>query len=207
MKKELFELKETTREYMAAAEEFVAARKDFNASLDVTSVEGLANYYEETCTDAYDIARNFFMVNGDVAELATGIKTAHPRYGLPRFKSELVTAVIDARDVTFEEAHEVVNAYLLLEDAGYANVNALEENVTALGLKVNANSDAVVNQGKAAVTKAGKAVVTSVGNFARPYGQVAKGQLESAGVKAKGLVNKGTKQLIKVLGKLEDKTK
>lgn len=206
MKKEFNELKENVKEYSAVVEEFNNARFDFNSNLDVTEVEGLADYYDENCADAYDIAKNFFMINGDVLEAAATIKSEHPRYGLPRFKSTLVTAIIDSRDTTFEEAHEVVNAYLLLDNAGYSNVAELEVKVREVEAKGIANCDAIVTQGTTAVVNAGKKVVTTVGNIARPYGEVAKGQLTEAGVKAKELANNGTKKLIKLLEKVEEKT-
>lgn len=206
MKKEFNELKESAKEYSVTLEELNAARAEFNAKLDITEVEVLANYYDDECTDAYDIAKNFFMINTDVAELAAGIKSEHPRYGLPRFKSELVTAVIDNRDVTFEEAHEVVNAYLVLDNAGYANVLEKEVKVNEANAKGLASAEAVVNQGKEAVVNAGKKVATTVGNIAKPYGEVAKGQLETAGAKAKEVANKGTKKLIKLLEKFDEKT-
>ena len=62
-------------------------------------------------------------------------------------------------------------------------------------------------ESKDAVVKAGKTVATSVANVARPYGEVAKGQLQEAGTQAKGLFNKGVKTLIKSLERLEEKTK
>lgn len=206
MKKELSELKENVKEYSVAYEEYSAARAEFNASFEVAVVEGLAEYYDENCNDSYDIAKNFFMLNGDVLEAATNIKSEHPRYGLPRFKSTLVTAVIDSRDTTFEEAHALVNAYLLLDEAGFAKVSELESKVAEIEAKGIATCDVIVTQGKEAVVNAGKKVATTVGNIARPYGEVAKGQLSEAGVKAKELANNGTKKLIKLLEKVEEKT-
>lgn len=206
MKKEFNELRENVKEYSVVYEEFLNARSEFNTNLDVTEVEGLVNYYDENCTDAYDIAKNFFMLNGDVLEAAATIKSEHPRYGLPRFKSTLVTAVIDSRDTTFEEAHEVVNAYLLLDNAGYTKVSELEVKAKEIEAKGIANCDAIVTQSKEAVVNAGKKVATTVGNIARPYGEVAKGQLSEAGTKAKELANSGTKKLIKLLEKVEEKT-
>ena len=206
MKKELNELKESVKEYSAAYEEYSVAREEFNANLEVAVVEGLTEYYDENCTDSYDIAKNFFMLNGDVLEAATNIKSEHPRYGLPRFKCTLVTAVVDSRDITFEEANALVNAYLLLDEAGYAKVSELETKVAEIEAKGIATCDAIVTQGKDAVVSAGKKVATTVGNIARPYGEVAKGQLSEAGVRVKGFANNGTKKLIKLLEKVEEKT-
>lgn len=207
MKKELVELKENTAAYINAVNEFVAERDNFSANLDVNALAGLANYYDEECENAYDVAKNFFMINGDVADLAAEIKSEHPKYGQPRFKGTLVTAVIAERDSSYEEAQEVVETYLALEEAGYSVVRRAEENISVMAEKVNSSTGEVVTQGKEAVTKVASTVATKVGKIAKPYGEVAKGQLKEASVAAKGLVNKGTKRLIKTLEKIEEKTK
>ena len=206
MKKEFKELRENVKEYCDVYEEYTNARNEFDANLTVEDVEGLAEYFDENCADAYDIAKNFYMLNADLVEAAATIKSEHPRYGLPRFKSTLLTAVIDSRDSSFEEAHVAVNAYLLLDEAGYSKVLELETRANEIETKGIANCDAIVTQGKDAVVNAGKKVATTVGNIARPYGEVAKGQLTEAGVKAKELANNGTKKLIKLLEKVEEKT-
>lgn len=207
MKKEFTELKGNVKLLANALEEYNNAKDEFNLNLDLVNVDGLTNYYDEACQNGYDIAKNFFILNGDVLEAATAIKKEHPRYGEPRFKATLVAAIVENREASFEEATELANIYIALDNAGYRNVVALEEQVNELGNKVNVNSEEVLRQGKEACVKAGKGVVTAVGNFARPYGEVAKGQLTEASGKAKTLVNKGTKSLIKALGKLEEKTK
>ncbi len=207
MKKEFVELKDNAKLLADVLEQYTEAKDEFNLNLDITSVDGLANYYDEECQNAYDVAKNFFMINSDVLEAATVIKKEHPRYGEPRFKATLATSIIESREVSFEEAAELVNIYVALDKAGYNNVLVLEAQVADIANKVNANGEEILRQSKEACVKAGKSVATAVGNFARPYGEVAKGQLTEASVKAKGLVNKGTKSLIKALGKLEERTK
>ena len=97
----------------------------------------------------------------------------------------------------------VVNRY---EATQQAKIAELETKVAEIEAKGIATCDAIVTQGKDAVVSAGKKVATTVGNIARPYGEVAKGQLSEAGVRVKGFANNGTKKLIKLLEKVEDKT-
>lgn len=210
MKEELVQLKEATVELGATIKAMNEARENFNINVELNG-EVLEDYFDDASADYYDAAKNYAMLNGDLIKFYEDLMVAHPKYGDKRRRATVVDAVLVARGVDYEESFAEVNEaydeYVAIRSCGYNEVRAYEVKAEELSNKIGVNTNAVVKEGRDAVVKAGKTVATSVANVARPYGEVAKGQLQEAGTQAKGLFNKGVKTLIKSLEKLEEKTK
>lgn len=209
MKEELLQLKDAAVELGTTVKGMTEARESFNINAQANGV--LEDYFDEASVDYYDAARNYAMLNSDLIKCYEDLMVAHPKYGDKRRRATVVDAVLTSRGVDYEESFAEVNEaydeYVAIRNCGYNEVRAYEVKAEELSTKINANTDAVVKESKDAVVKAANSVATGVANVARPYGEVAKGQLQQAGTHAKGLFNKGVKTLIKSLEKLEEKTK
>lgn len=210
MKEELVQLKEATVELGATIKAMNEARENFNINVELNG-EVLEDYFDDASVDYYDAAKNYAMLNEDLIKFYEDLMVAHPKYGDKRRRATVVDAVLVARGVDYEESFAEVNEaydeYVAIRSCGYNEVRAYEVKAEELSNKIGVNTNAVVKEGRDAVVKAGKTVATSVANVARPYGEVAKGQLQEVGTQAKGLFNKGVKTLIKSLEKIEEKTK
>ncbi|MBE6150293.1 MAG: hypothetical protein E7162_00540 [Firmicutes bacterium] len=208
MKQELKDLKELTSKFIEVRDDFEKKKEAFDlCALFANSVDAPFLELEEVEVETpYDLANIFYEKFGFVVSYATALKEEHPRYGEKRFKNTLIETVISSQGWDYEEdydkANYVVETHLAYDALGYAEVNALENELVEVAEKINTTTGAVAEQTVNAVKGAGRAVA----NVFRPYGEVAKGQLEVAGRKAKGAVNKGAKQLIKALESLADKT-
>lgn len=208
MKQELKELRELTGKFVEARDNFEKKKELFDLGAVFVPVNPVYFGLEEgtEVESAYDLANMFYDKFGFVADCAAALKAEHPRYGEKRFKNTLIENVIANQEWDYEadydQANYLVDTHLAYEALGYFEVKGLEGEMVAVAEKINDNTSAVASQTVSAVKDAGKAVA----NVFRPYGEVAKGQLEVAGAKAKGVVNKGAKQLIKVLENLADKT-
>ena len=211
MKKELIELKELTAEFSKVKKEFDNEREMFNLAVEESDTrKKLYSYAEDEMDDAYVMALNFVDNNQTFISEAEKLKREHPRYGEKRFISTVVTNVLDRYgvndDAILNVALESAEIYVMLEKAGFNSVKAKEDKLTEIAGRINDSANLVVNQTGEAIVGAGKKVVTTVGNVARPYGEIAKEQLGVAGEKAKGLVNKGSKKLVKLFEKIDEKT-
>lgn len=211
MKEELNKFKEFGQKYKEAKKEFEAKREIFNLNFErnITD-EDVSSFLEDECIDSYDIACFFEGTYGLIFENAAELKKSHPRYGEKRFKNELITSVIDAYHWDYEEDFEatsnLVSVYMLIDKCGFNEVKEAEEKEFGLREVFQTYGDLFLTQISGTITNAGKNVANSVVNIVKPYGEVAKGQMETVGEKAKEVVNKGTKRLIKTLEKIDDKT-
>jgi len=195
--------------FMNTVKGMTEARKVFNTNAQISGV--LEDYFDEASVDYYDAAKNFAMLNGDLIQAYEDLMVAHPKYGDKRRRATVVDQVLASRGVDYEEnfseVNEAYDEYVAIRSCGYNNVRTFEVKATLISAKINENSSAVVKEGKDAVVKAATTVANGVASVARPYGEVAKGQLKEAGAHAKGLFNKGVKTLIKSLQNLDERTK
>ena len=209
MKEEFLQLREAAVELGNGVKAMAEAREIFNTNAQLNGV--LEEYFDESCRDYYDAAKNYVMFNEDLIQVYEELMVAHPKYGDKRRKATVVDQVLISRGVDYEENFNDVDAaydqYVAIRNCGYNEVRTIELQVEEASKKFNANGNAVVKEGKDAVVKAATSVASGVANVARPYGEVAKGQLQEAGGKAKGLFNKGVKTLIKTLQDVEERTK
>ena len=208
MKQELKNLKELMEMFSSVKKEYVYKRDLFEncASLLPINLEYLDMDENTEVGSIYEVADIFYDKYDFIVEYANNLKKEHPRYGELRFKNTLIENVINNQGWDYEESYAkasyLVDIHLAFEEFGYFEAKDAEKQVLDVVDKINANTDVLTSQTFGAVKGAGKAVV----NVLKPYGEVAKGQLEVAGQKAKGIVNKGTKSLVKVLEKVVEKT-
>jgi len=208
-------MKQELKELRALSSDLVEARKHFEEMKEVFELVALfANSdpkyleleEEVEVESSYDLANIFYDKFGFVVDYAETLNTEHPRYGEKRFKNTLIEKVISEQGWDYEEDYEkayyVVSTHMAYEALGYREVKIAEKEMLAIAEKINATANVVADQTVNAVKGAGRAVA----NVFKPYGEVAKGQLEVASEKAKGVVNKGANKLIKVLEKVADKT-
>lgn len=209
MKEELVQLKEAALELGSCVKAITGARDSFNKSAELNGV--LDEYFDEECVDYYDAAKKYALDNADLITAYETLMEEHPKYGDKRRRATVVDQVLTSRGVDYEEnfssVNEAYDEYVVIRTCGYNEVRTLELKLEEASKKINANGSVVVTESKDAVVKAATTVATGVANFARPYGEVAKGQLHDAGVHAKGVVNKSVKSLIKTLQNIEEKTK
>lgn len=210
MKKELNELKNTSLEYQKTSEIFKEKRQEFNNLVNKNfNGEKINDYTDSECEDVYDIASCFYAENSDVFELGEKLKNKNAEpYD---YSNELLYLVVEKRDLNaidhIGSIAEIIKIYLLFDRCGYLEVYEVEKEINDLLSKITENTDTILKQSKEAVVNTGKRVITTVGNIAKPYGEVAKGQLGEAKEKAKVSINKGAKSLIKKLEKIVEETK
>lgn len=208
MKQELKEIKELTNKFIEARDNFEKKKEVFEITAMLVPVNcAYLGLTEETEFEGvYELASMFYDKFAFVKEYATALKTEHPRYGEKRFKNTLIESIINNQEWDYEEDYEqasyLVDTHLAFEAFGYNDVKAAENEMISVAEKINENTNLVATQTVDAVKGAGRAVASVF----RPYGEVAKGQLEVAGEKTKVAINKGAKQLIKVLEKVASKT-
>lgn len=209
MKEEFLQLREAAVELGANVKAMAEAREVFNTNAQLNGV--LEDYFDDACRDHYDAAKNYAMFNEDLIQAYEDLMVAHPKYGDKRRRATVVDQVLTSRGVDYEENFSDVNdaydEYVAIRSCGYNEVRTLELKVEEASTKISTNGNAVVKEGKDAVVKAATSVANGVASVARPYGEVAKGQLQEAGGKAKGLFNKGVKSLIKTLQNIDERTK
>ena len=208
MKQELKELKGLLNKLDEAKRDYSAKRDmfDFGVAFVPVKHEYLSLEEDIEFESSYEYANIFYEKYGFVATYAEELKKEHPRFGEKRFKNTLIENIINNQGWDYENDYEkasyIVDAHLVFDEFGYFEVKELENQMLDVVDKINANTDALTAQTFGAVKGAGKAFV----NVLKPYGQVAKGQLEVAGQKAKTVVNNGAKRLIKVLENVANKT-
>ena len=202
MKEQLQSLKESAIQIATEKESLKKQKEFFNMKVEeqkeMLGIEEIFNYNE----DSYEAASLLVFECANVVELISKIKKEHPKYGNKRIK-ELVLTALEALeyDVTF--MGKVVDNYFLYEECGYYKVQTIEQSIEALEEEAKATTGVIFDETKEAAKKVG----TSIANVAKPYGEVAKSQFGEAKTAAKGLLNKGSKKLMKILEDVETKTR
>jgi len=152
----------------------------------------------------------FYQQYSYVGELKDILNAEHPRYGEKRVRNTLIENVIVHNGWDYEEGYEdssiIVDTYLTLVKLGFLDVYALDIKAQEAKLKLDESTEVMLKETADKVVGAGKKVASGVVSVAKPYGEVAKGQLNDAKVVAKKLVNNGAKRLVKVLKRVEEKT-
>lgn len=212
MKEQLKNLRDVTIEIVKTNDDFKKQRNFFNMKVEEKNSElNIEEIFksEEEETDAYLAASILNCLFPQIHEIVTSIRNEHPKYGNKRVKdmavAELTTLMQESQYlVSFaNQIDVVVDNYLLYESCGYFKLLEKEAKISELEEAAKVSTDAVLNESKEAAIKAKDSIV----DFVKPYGEVAKTQFDEAKVTAKDMINKGSKQLIKFLEKLEDKTK
>jgi hypothetical protein len=206
MKEELNTLKNSVQQIAKGCESFKKQRNFFNMKAEEkfneTSTE---EFFKEGC-DSYDSAKILNECFSEIHSIVSQIKEEHPKYGNRRIK-ELVIKELSLQNemlAYFESNLDVIiENYFIYESCGFFKLLNQEKGLEELGNEAKDATDAILDESKAAAIKAGKAAI----NVVKPYGEVAKSQLNDAGDAAKKVINKGSQKLKRFFENLEEKTK
>lgn len=205
MKEELKALKDSAEQIVKGCQTLQRKKTFFNMKVEEKKEEaGIEELIE--MDSSYEAAKSLNENFSCVHVLVTQIKKEHPKYGNRRLK-ELVLKQIHELGFIPEDLEDkielAVDNYFLYESCGFFSLLEQEREVEALGYEAKDRADVILDESKVAAIKAGKAVI----NVVKPYGEVAKSQLNDASDAAKKVINKGSQKLKKFFESIEEKTK
>lgn len=205
MKEELKTLKDSTEQIFKACQTLQRKKSFFNMKVEEkkeeTGIEELIemdNSYES----AKALNENFSIIHVLVNE----IRKEHPKYGNRRIKELVMKKIEEACFIPEDLTGKIelaVDNYFLYESCGFFKLLDQEKEIEELGIEAKIATDAILDESKAAAIKAGKAAL----NIVKPYGEVAKSQLNEASEATKKAINKGSQKLKKFFESIEEKTK
>lgn len=207
-------MKEKLKELRKLNEELIKERQLFEDMKDEFSYNVELNSEDELYGDPYQMAKAFNNFNKTAILRVKDLRKSHPRYGEKRLKNEITKIfrecyqqegayeIIKIEEFIDNNVLEMVDDYLLYDSCGFFKVLDQEDKIDCLEQTIIGVKDELLDESKEAVSSIGTGAI----NILKPYGEVAKGQLNDAANMAKGLINKGSKKLVKILQKIEDKT-
>lgn len=206
MKEELKTLKDSAEKIVTERENFKKQRLFFNMKVEEKVKQlGIDEIFAAN-NDSYDAAITLNFAFPEIYTMASIIREEHPKYGNKRIKQIMIDKLksqkVELSDNTVEAFCKVIDNYFLYESCGFFELKAKEDKIVSLEENTKQSTKAILDESKNTIVKVGNSAL----NIVKPYGEVAKSQLKDAGVAAKSLVNKGSKQLIKLLQKVDDKT-
>lgn len=205
MKEELKALKDSAEQIVKARQTLQRKKTFFNMKVEEKKEEtGIIELIE--MNNSYESAKALNENFSCVHVLVTQIRKEHPKYGNRRIK-ELVLKQIHELSFIPEDLEDkielAVDNYFLYESCGFFKLLEQEKEIEELGNEAVGVADVILDESKAAAIKAGKAAL----NIVKPYGEVAKSQLNDAGEATKKVINKGSQKLKKFFESIEEKTK
>lgn len=213
MKEEIKNLKDIVNKYKGLREAFYGQRLTFQWGVDVQKDSLDIQEFIDFGADSYENAKLFEKYYPAIATIDDQIKEQYPNYNLEErldelkklFKEELkVVNDLDTLEINSCNYFDViVDNYYLYESNNFSSLKQQEEQLEQLKQEMNKNVIKMFGQSKEAVQHVGAVAVEK----AKPYGKVAKKGFGEAKKATKSVVHKGSKKLIKVLKKVEEKTK
>lgn len=205
MKEELKALKDSAEQIVKACQSLQRKKAFFNMKVEEKKEEtGIIELIE--MDSSYESAKVLNENFSSVHALVTQIRKEHPKYGNRRIK-ELVLKQIHESSFIPEDLEDkielAIDNYFLYESCGFFKLLEQEKEIEELGNEAMEATDVILDESKAAAIKAGKAVISVV----KPYGEVAKSQLNDAGEATKKAINKGSQKLKKFFENVEEKTR
>ena len=205
MKEELKALKNSTEQIFKACQTLQRKKSFFNMKVEEKKEEtGIEEIIE--MDNSYESAKALNENFSSIHVFVSAIREEHPKYGNRRIK-ELVMKQIHEASFIPEDLEDkielVVDNYFLYESCGFFKLLEQEKEIENLGIEAKVATDAILDESKVAAIKAGKAAL----NIIKPYGEVAKSQLNDAGEATKKAINKGSQKLKKFFEGIEEKTK
>lgn len=207
MQEKLKELKKLNEELINRKQLFKNMKSIFNYNVE-NEKKDIEELFIDEETDSYEAAKYFNKVYQNEIALTKAITREHPKYGKKRIKKEIIKLLfeyyqidyqIDTRNSLYEQ---IADNYILYDSCGFYKVLEQENEMVHLEQLISNVKTELLDESKEAVSSIGSGAI----NILKPYGEVAKGQLNDAANTAKGLINKGSKKLVKFLQKIEDKT-
>ena len=199
MKEELKKIRDLTNNYSEAKKEFDIRKNQFND--DVKEVMVILS--ETVVAANYDTATEFYNEYISLQDFAKQLKKDHPRYGEKRYIETLETwfkTFPEYQDRTLCST-QIINAYIVFEKAGFFEVKNLEDKSKEFAVQLAEKVETVKTDKIDGVIEK----VNHTIEVAKPYGEAAKKHLTTIGNFAKGTINKGAKQLIKILDETDNK--
>lgn len=203
MKEELINLKGTATQLVKEKKEFNKQRLFFNMKVEEKKEESNIEelFLLNDIEDSYEAAKLLNCNFPQIANIVATIKEQHPKYGIKRIKEETLKE-LDQQQNTFYYMDKIVDNYILYDDCGFSKVKVYEDNILKLTKEVKDSTNEILDESIDTTKKTGETIV----NVVKPYGEIAKSQLGDAKETTKKVVNEGTKKLIKVLEKVQNKT-
>ena len=208
MKEELKTLNESVESVMLAKQLFSKHKMFFNMKVEEQKEKLNIQEVYYTNNDSYSAAIVLTYYYPEITGIVSAIREEHPKYGTKKIKELVVKELYARRNGSLHEDDAnniyplIVDNYFLYDDCGFFKLQDYELAIKDLEKETKEASSAVLNESKKAVKKAGNTIVDIV----KPYGEVAKSQLDDAGNVAKKAINKGSKKLVKFFENIEKKT-
>lgn len=194
MKEQLNSLKENTAKLIKEKEDFKKQRNFFNMKVEeqknILNIEEIYN----TADDSYERANILNIYYPEISYIVDMIKKEHPKYGNKKIKGLILEQIKDSTDIS-DITETLLDNYFLYESCGYHTLKNKENEIQELEKTIKQDASCVYGKSKESIKKFG----SSVANTVKPYGDIAKNQINN-------IANKGSKKLIKVLEKIKDKT-
>ena len=205
MKEELQKIRDIGKELPEMIDSFNIAVAAFETEVSVNSklATMLEDYFESDCDCYYEAAMGFYEMNYPLYAAAAKLKEEHPRYQDKSIKKNLMEMLNDGEDLA--ELGAKIELYIALKNIGFAELVEQQEKIIELEDEMGILKSDVKEETKQKVIDTGRKVVDSVYNVARPYGEIARGQLAAAGDKAKEAAHNGSKKLARLFDSLADR--
>ncbi len=210
MKEELKSLKEVTIEIVKEKEDLRKQKNFFNMKVEEKKSElNIDEVFKAENKDSFEAAELLHSLFPQIHSIVSTVKEQHPKYGEKRVKE--ITSIALKEFMTLndycmdfiDKIDLLVDNYFLYESCGYFKLLAREEKINNLEESAKVSAGSILNESKEIAIKTGSSIVNTI----KPYGEIAKSQMNDAKDNAKKLVNLGSKKLIKFLENIEEKTK
>lgn len=212
MKTELNNLKEKVIEYKEFKKETLKQIEFFNMKVDEQrSKLGLEDFFKEFEVDNYTKALYLEKIYSFITELVLKLKEENPNYGNKRIVKLLISENKFDDDELLEDLYEkdvkiIALNYCLFYDCGYLKVKEMTKKLNELSEEIDCKEQELIDKKVYTTKKIASKTGNTIVDIVTPYGKIAKSQLDDASKHAKRLVNKGSKQLVKLFKKIEEKT-
>lgn len=205
MKEELKALKDSAEQIANARKSLLKQKLFFNMKVEEQKEASNIEEIYNSNNNSYEAAKELNFMFPEIHKAFLIIKKDHPKYGNKRIKGLILKIYKEQNQdlVTNEVLFELlIDNYLMYESCGFFKLLEREKELEALQNEAKEATDAILDESKAAAIKTGKAAL----NIVKPYGEVAKSQLNDAGDAAKKAINKGSQKLKKFFESIEEKT-
>ena len=207
MKEELNTLKDSMQQIAKAYQYFQKQREFFNMKVE-EKLEETGTKEVILSEDSYDSAKVVCVECSQLNAKIKDIRNEHPKYGNKRIRELVIDEILPEHaeqlySPSRKSLEEIIDIYFLYESCGFFKLYKKELEIINLEKEVRNAADNILDESKDSVKKIGASFI----NIVKPYGEVAKSQLNDAGDLTKKAVNKGSRQLIKFFENIEEKTK
>jgi len=202
MKEELKALKESTLKIKELKEKFIKQKIFFNMKVEEQkNILGIEEVFNSN-NNSFEAAIALNEEVPELREIVSELKEEHPKYGDKRLK-EMTLKRLGHLTEEEEVTKLIIDNYFLYENCGFSQLYELNNTLTALETETKDTTKALFDESKKAVIENGTTII----NLVKPLSGVAMDKIHNVGQSAKNVVNQGSRKLIKILEKVEDKTK